>query len=150
MDDGVCAAEKRRENRKMGFAKRKRKLLLTFCFLYGMFGYPLFFLSNSKETMAFSSFHSICNKKFYSKMHCIRSSILQHVRVSVRPVLLLEKENAFKSIIGKMNFTSGDGGQDQILSKVIELVKKYDKTNASKLHRLLKGLISRRICRWTV
>ncbi|CAH2046017.1 unnamed protein product [Thlaspi arvense] len=69
-------------------------------------------------------------------MHCIRSSILQHlrIRVSARPVLLLEKENVFKNVvIGKMNFTSGDGSQDQILSKVIELVKKYDKTNASKV-----------------
>ncbi|CAL9241444.1 unnamed protein product [Arabidopsis halleri] len=71
-------------------------------------------------------------------MHCIRSSILQHLRlrVSVRPTLLLQKENGFKSI-GDMNFTSeaadADGGQDQILSRVIELVKKYDKTNTSKV-----------------
>ncbi|KAF8117117.1 hypothetical protein N665_0012s0122 [Sinapis alba] len=66
-------------------------------------------------------------------MHCIRSSILQHfrLRVPVKPVLLIEKENAF---ISKMNFTSGgEGGQDQVLSKVIELVKKYDTTNASKV-----------------
>ncbi|CAE6213594.1 unnamed protein product [Arabidopsis arenosa] len=70
-------------------------------------------------------------------MHCIRSSILQHLRlrVSVRPTLLLQNENGFKSI-GYMNFTSeaaADGGQDQILSRVIELVKKYDKTNTSKV-----------------
>ncbi|KAL0685044.1 hypothetical protein Bca4012_051892 [Brassica carinata] len=64
-------------------------------------------------------------------MHCIRSSILQHLRlrVPVRSVLLLEKENV---LISKMNFTSG-GGQDQVLSKVIELVKKYDTTSASKV-----------------
>ncbi|CAH8277926.1 unnamed protein product [Arabidopsis lyrata] len=71
-------------------------------------------------------------------MHCIRSSILQHLRlrVSVRPTLLLQNENGFKSI-GYMNFTSeaadADGGQDQILSRVIELVKKYDKTNTSEV-----------------
>lgn len=60
-------------------------------------------------------------------MHCIRSSVLQHLRLRV------SVDNVRKSI-GKMNFTSGDnGGQDQILSKVIELVKKYDKTNASKV-----------------
>ena len=47
----------------------------------------------------------------------------------VRSVLLLEKENV---LISKMNFTSG-GGQDQVLSKVIELVKKYDTTSASKV-----------------
>ncbi|KAG5411448.1 hypothetical protein IGI04_007767 [Brassica rapa subsp. trilocularis] len=66
-------------------------------------------------------------------MHCIRSSILQHLRlrVPVRSVLLLEKENVF---ISKMNFTTEhDGGQDQVLSKVIELVKKYDTANASKV-----------------
>ncbi|CAA0408256.1 unnamed protein product [Arabidopsis thaliana] len=70
-------------------------------------------------------------------MHCIRSSILQHLRlrVSVRPTSLLQNENGFKSI-GNMNFTSeaaADGGQDQILSRVIELVKKYDKTNTSEV-----------------
>ncbi|CAA7034332.1 unnamed protein product [Microthlaspi erraticum] len=62
-------------------------------------------------------------------MHCIRSSILQHLRLRIngRPA-----DSVFKSI--GMNFSSGDdGGQDQILSKVIELVKKYDKTNASKV-----------------
>ncbi|AED95542.1 Acyl carrier protein 3 [Arabidopsis thaliana] len=70
-------------------------------------------------------------------MHCIRSSILQHLRlrVSVRPTSLLQNENGFKSI-GIFNFTSeaaADGGQDQILSRVIELVKKYDKTNTSEV-----------------
>ncbi|KAL0761150.1 hypothetical protein Bca101_077300 [Brassica carinata] len=48
-------------------------------------------------------------------MHCIRSSIIQQLRLRVplRPVLLLGKENVFKSI-GKMNFTSaGGGGKDQ-------------------------------------
>lgn len=72
-----------------------------------------------------------------SQMHCIRSSILQHLRlrVSVRPTSLLQNENGFKSI-GIFNFTSeaaADGGQDQILSRVIELVKKYDKTNTSEV-----------------
>lgn len=63
---------------------------------------------------------------------------MQHLRlrVSVRPTLLLQNENGFKSI-GYMNFTSeaadADGGQDQILSRVIELVKKYDKTNTSEV-----------------
>lgn len=66
---------------------------------------------------------------------------MQHLglRVSVRPISPLQNENVFKSI-GKMNFTSAvaaDGGQDQILSRVIELVKKYDKTNSSKVIKLL-------------
>jgi NADH dehydrogenase (ubiquinone) 1 alpha/beta subcomplex 1 len=55
--------------------------------------------------------------------------------VSVRPTSLLQNENGFKSI-GIFNFTSeaaADGGQDQILSRVIELVKKYDKTNTSEV-----------------
>ncbi|CAN8245680.1 unnamed protein product [Cochlearia groenlandica] len=60
-------------------------------------------------------------------MHCFRSLLLQHLnlRVSVRPVL----------VIGRLSFTTttGEGGQDQVLSKVIELVKKYDKANASKV-----------------
>lgn len=36
-----------------------------------------------------------------------------------------------------MNFTSASegGGKDQILTRVIELVKKYDKTNASKVKK---------------
>ncbi|CAN6802427.1 unnamed protein product [Brassica oleracea] len=75
-------------------------------------------------------------------MHCIRSSIIQQLRLRVprRPVLLLGKENVFKSI-GKMNFTSaGGGGKDQILSKVIELVKKYDTTNAYKLWETSKTM----------
>jgi len=57
------------------------------------------------------------------------------LRVSVRPTSLLQNENGFKSI-GIFNFTSeaaADGGQDQILSRVIELVKKYDKTNTSEV-----------------
>lgn len=71
-------------------------------------------------------------------MHCIRSSILQHLglRVSVRPVLLLQNKNAAFKSIGITNFTSSaDGSQDQILNRVIELVKKYDKTNASKVKK---------------
>ncbi|XP_019095452.1 PREDICTED: acyl carrier protein 3, mitochondrial-like [Camelina sativa] len=72
-------------------------------------------------------------------MNCIRSSILQHLglRVSVRPILQLQNDNVFKSIGHVyMNFTAGavaDGGQDQILTRVIELVKKYDKANSSKV-----------------
>ncbi|VVB08285.1 unnamed protein product [Arabis nemorensis] len=72
-------------------------------------------------------------------MHCTGSSILKHLRLraSFRPVSLLQNENAaFKRSIGVMNFTSeasGGGGKDQILTRVIELVKKYDKTNASKV-----------------
>ncbi|KAG2283225.1 hypothetical protein Bca52824_054445 [Brassica carinata] len=68
-------------------------------------------------------------------MHCIRSSILQHLRlrVPVRPVFLLVKENAF---ISQMNFTSGGGSQDQVLSKVIELVKKYDTAKISKIQNI--------------
>ncbi|EOA14216.1 hypothetical protein CARUB_v10027372mg [Capsella rubella] len=67
-------------------------------------------------------------------MHCIRSSILQHLRLRV-DYSPLQNKNVFKSI-SNMSFTTAaaaDGGQDQILSRVIELVKKYDKTNSSKL-----------------
>ncbi|CAH8362741.1 unnamed protein product [Eruca vesicaria subsp. sativa] len=72
-------------------------------------------------------------------MHCIRSSILQHLRlrVPVRPVFLLERENVY---ISKMNFTTGhDGGQDQVLSKVIGLVKNEETADFKKdllLHSL--------------
>ncbi|KAL1214028.1 Acyl carrier protein 3 [Cardamine amara subsp. amara] len=88
-------------------------------------------------SVSFSRFRGIRPKNSHSQqMNCIRSSILQHLRlrVSVRTILQLQNENGFKSI-GKLNFTSTatDGGQDQILSRVIELVKKCDKTNTSKV-----------------
>lgn len=71
-------------------------------------------------------------------MESIRSAILRHVRlrVSTGERFYTYRGNMLKQFRHQL-CTSVGASNDQIMERVIELVKKYDKTDASKVNRLL-------------
>ncbi|PQP96275.1 hypothetical protein Pyn_29081 [Prunus yedoensis var. nudiflora] len=68
-------------------------------------------------------------------MQSIRNSILWHVRVgsSAEKWLLSERGNVLKSLSRHMCAATGTTSTDQIMDRVIGLVKKFDKIDASKV-----------------
>lgn len=68
-------------------------------------------------------------------MQSIRNSILWHVRVgsSAEKWLLTERGNVLKSLSRHMCAATGTTSTDQIMDRVIGLVKKFDKIDASKV-----------------
>ncbi|GMY36611.1 acyl carrier protein 3, mitochondrial isoform X2 [Fagus crenata] len=65
-------------------------------------------------------------------MQSIRDSILRHMRGSAEKWLFAEKRNVLKQLSCQM-CSSTVTGPDQIMDRVIGLVKKFDKIDASKV-----------------
>lgn len=65
-------------------------------------------------------------------MQSIRDSILRHMRGSAEKWLFTEKRNVLKQLSCQM-CSSTVTGPDQIMDRVIGLVKKFDKIDASKV-----------------
>lgn len=75
-------------------------------------------------------------------MQSIRNFILHHVRLrgSSQPIFLIQGGNMLKGGLSQLICTSTSTSHDQIMDRVIKLVKKFDKIDSHKVIPILPSL----------